>query len=240
MKIMIMCGGRGKRLGHLTNEIPKPLIKLNNKTILEIKLEEYINQGFKDIIICLGYKSNLIREVVGKYAERINIEYSDSGENAGILKRIYDAQNLFDESVLVTYGDTYTNMNLNELIDAHEKGNTQATIVTASIQNPFGLVDIDADKKVTYFKEKPILPYYIGYAIISKKALELAPSKVIEMPDGEGLVTFYKILIALGNLGAFSHKGLQITFNTPEELKVAEKELIQFYTTTEAYQNDER
>ncbi len=235
---MIMCGGRGKRLGHLTDELPKPLIKLNNKTILEIKLDEYISQGFKDIIICLGYKSSLIREVVDKYSERINIEYSDSGENVGILKRIDDAKHLFDESVLVTYGDTYTNMNLNDLIDAHRKGDSNATIVIASIQNPFGLVDIDIDNKVTFFKEKPILPYYIGYSVISKKALEFAPQKVIEMLDGEGLVTFYKILIAMEKLGAFTHKGLQITFNTPEELKVAEKELMQFYTTKEEYQSD--
>jgi len=240
MKIMIMCGGRGRRLGHLTDELPKPLITLNNKTILEIKLEEYINQGFKDIIICLGYKSRLIREVVGKYSRRINIEYSDSGENAGILKRIYDARHLFDEHVLVTYGDTYTNMDLNELIDTHAKGDTDATIVTASIQNPFGLLEINSDNKVTFFKEKPILPYYIGYAILSKKALDFVPQKVVEMPDGEGLVTFYKILIAMENLGAYIHKGLQITFNTPEELKVAEKELMQFYTTTEEYHNNEK
>ena len=59
--------------------------------------------------------------------------------------------------------------------------------------------------------------------------------KIIDLPDGEGLVIFYKILMAMQKLGVFNHTGLQVTFNTQEELKSAEKELIQFYTTPEEY-----
>ena len=75
--------------------------------------------------------------------------------------------------------------------------------------------------------------YYIGYAIINKSAFDLIPPKIISMPDGEGLITFYKILMALRKLGVYNHSGLQITFNTKEELKEAEEKLIRFYTTLE-------
>ena len=57
--------------------------------------------------------------------------------------------------------------------------------------------------------------------------------KIIEMPDGDGLVMFYKILMAMEKLGTFFHSGLQITFNTEKELKLAQKQIIDFYTIRE-------
>ena len=135
----------------------------------------------------------------------------------------------------MTYGDTFTDLNLNQLLDTHKNYDNEATIVVAPIQNPFGLVEFSQTNKVTYFKEKPTLNYYIGYAVINKLAFELIPLKIIDLPDGEGLVIFYKILMAMQKLGVFNHTGLQVTFNTQEELKSAEKELIQFYTTPEEY-----
>ena len=64
MKIAIMCGGRGKRLGELTEKIPKPLVKVNDQIILNVKLEQYLKQGFKDFIFCIGYKGSLIKKTV--------------------------------------------------------------------------------------------------------------------------------------------------------------------------------
>ena len=75
--------------------------------------------------------------------------------------------------------------------------------------------------------------YYIGYAVINKSALELVSHKIIDMPDGEGLVMFYKILMAMEKLGAFYHSGLQITFNTEDELRIVQEKFINFYTARE-------
>ena len=69
--------------------------------------------------------------------------------------------------------------------------------------------------------------------MLNKTAFDYAPARVIDMPDGKGLVTFYKILMAMEKLGVYYHSGLQITFNTEDELKVAEKQLVQFYTSSE-------
>ncbi|MDR4508735.1 MAG: nucleotidyltransferase family protein [Candidatus Brocadiaceae bacterium] len=232
-KVLIMCGGRGKRLGNLTESIPKPLIEIGGKTILEMKFDNYMSQGFKDFILCIGYKGGLIEEAIEKFNFPINCKFSDEGEPAGILKRLNAAKDLFEEKVILTYGDTFTDIKLSLLSEIHEKSDNEATIVVAPIQNPFGLVEFDNRGKVTYFKEKPILNYYIGYAVINKAALELIPQKIIDMPDGEGLITFYRILMAMEKLGTFYHSGLQITFNTEDELKDVRKKIADFYTTKE-------
>ena len=123
------------------------------------------------------------------------MEFSDAGLNAGILERIYNARDFFEDQILMTYGDTFTDIKLKKLIDAHRNSNNEVTIVTAPIQNPFGLVEFDKDNKATYLKEKPTLNYYIGYAIINKSAFDLVSSEVISMSDGDGLITFFKALI---------------------------------------------
>jgi NDP-sugar pyrophosphorylase family protein len=230
MKIIILCGGRGKRLGAISDELPKPLVKINGKAILEIKLLEYIRQGFSDFIFCTGYKANLIEEAVKNFDFDCNFTFSNAGETAGMLERVYKAMELINDEVIITYGDTYTNVDLKHFLKNHKKSDNEATIIVAPFKNPFGLVEFSESNKVLKFEEKPILNYYIGYTVINKSAFNLMPRKIINMPDGDGLVTFFKNLIAIGKLGMYFHSGFEITFNTPNELKLAGDKLINFYT----------
>ena len=234
-KILIMCGGRGKRMGPVSNGLPKPLMKIQSRTILEHKINSYYNQGYRNFILAVGYKANMIKEVIAKAGLRseISIEYSCAGENAGILERLCCASNLFDHSVIVTYGDTFTNINLAEFSEKHHNSDNEATIVVAPIQNPFGLVEFDEHGKVTEFREKPVLKYYIGYALFRKSSFDWASEKIIKMHDGKGLVAFYNLLLSNNKLGAYYFSGLQVTFNTPDELKLAENRMIGFYTAKE-------
>lgn len=224
-----MAGGRGSRMGSLTEATPKPLVEVSGKTILQRKLERYIGLGFRRFVICIGYLGEKIKRAIEEMNLDAQFVFSDAGEKAGILKRLHFARPDLTDRIVMTYGDTFTDLNFVDLLQAHQGSRAEATIVTASIQNPFGLVDME-EGLVTYFKEKPLLNYYIGYAAINRSALDLAPPAVVELPDGEGLVTFYKILIALGKLGAYRHQGRQITFNTRDELREAEENLGSFYT----------
>ena len=232
-KILVMCGGRGKRLNKLTEKTPKPLVRFQGRTILEFKIEQYVSQGFGDFIFCIGFEGDKIRSAISDCHMDFTASFSEAGLDAGILKRLYYAKDLFDEFVLMTYGDTFTDIDFKGLVDTHAAGDNEATIVVAPIQSPFGLVEFDGDDKVTFFREKPTLNYYIGYAVINKTALDLVPKKVIEAPDGQGLITFYKILMGMEKLGVFFHSGLHLTFNTEDELKAAEEKLIRFYTAKE-------
>ncbi len=231
--ILIMCGGRGARLGDITKNCPKPLIKIGGVTILERKIGHYMRNGFKDFIVCIGYKADMIKSSLRKGGFSRYCRYSDSGEPAGILKRLYNARNMFDDNVVLTYGDTFANIDLSLLLKTHIKEKNSATIVVAPIQNPFGLVEYDNNRKVLSFKEKPVLNYYIGYAVINKSDIERVPQKMIGMPDGKGLVEFYKYLIDKGSLGIFEYSGPQITFNTEDELRLARRKMTAFYTSRE-------
>ena len=234
MKIVIMCGGKGRRLGKLSKMTPKTLIKITNKTILELKLNHYLQKGFSEFILCIGYKGDLIRKAVIKFDIEAKIDFSDAGVDAGILSRLYTARHLFGDQVIMTYGDTFADLDLDQFISIHRNSDNEATIVVAPIENPFGLVEFNEGNKVTYFHEKPVLNYYIGYAIINKSAFDLIPEAVIEMPNGQGLVIFYKILAAMNKLGVNYTSGLQATFNTPEELDEAKDTIIRFYSNREA------
>jgi len=238
LKILIMCGGRGKRLGSMTKKVPKPLVKIGDRTILDYKIEQYQNQGFNNFIFCIGYKGELIRDLINN-KRGINAEFSDAGQNAGILERLFCAKNKIGNQVLMSYGDTFTDIDLYKYFEAHQQSNNEVTIVTAPIENPFGLVEFNHENKVIQFQEKPILNYYIGYAIINRSALNLVPEKVINMPDGSGLITFFKILMGMGLLGTYFHSGLQTTFNTKDELKKAKKDMIRFYTLPKSTRNEE-
>jgi len=229
-KIIIMCGGRGKRMQNLSLKTPKPLMKIKDKTILEMKIEKYQKGGFNNFIICVGYKGSLIKKLISKWNKPENIYFSDAGVVAGILKRIDYAKDLFDETVLLTYGDTYSNINLSDLAKVHKESDNEATIAVAPIKSPFGLVEFDGNKKVRQFKEKPMQTYYIGYAAINKKIINITPKEIIEMPDGKGLIEFYKMLMLENKLGVYYFDGMQTTFNTKNELEVAKENIINYYT----------
>ena len=219
-------------MGRLSEKVPKPLMKIRNQTILEMKIRKYIEQGFNNFVLCIGYKGDLIRKLISDKDFSNKIIFSEAGSRAGILKRIISAKDLFSDYVLITYGDTYSNIDLSDLAASHCKNNNEATIVVAPIKTPFGLVEYDNNYRVTYFKEKPVLNYYIGYAAINKNALEATPNKIINKPDGEGIIEFYNMIMLAKKLGVYYHDGLQVTFNTEDELTLAKERIINFYTSS--------
>ena len=162
-KMLILCGGRGKRMEGSSSNLPKALQKISSLSILEHKIHYYYNQGIKNIVLAIGYKGEIIKDIISntEFPLDLNIEYSDAGVRAGILKRISVASKLFNESMLVTYGDTFTNIIFKDLLDIHHNSDNDTTIVTAPFQNPFGLIEFDSDYKVTMLhtasKSDPLL-----------------------------------------------------------------------------------
>ena len=234
-RIIIMCGGRGSRMGRLTSDLPKPLVEINNKPIITYKIENYIKQGFDNITLALGYKKNKVINLVDSFPEKIRskINFSFAGESVGILERLYVALKDHNYPTIITYGDTITNINLNQLYNHHIESDNKATIVVASIMNPFGLVEYSQSNKVTVFKEKPLLNYFIGYFVINSEFIKKLKKETICLPDGTGVVTIFHNLIKEKKLGSYFYDGEKITFNTPSELELAKKKIINFYTSKE-------
>jgi NDP-sugar pyrophosphorylase family protein len=227
-KIIILCGGRGRRMGHITKNIPKPMVKVGKMPILEHKINYYKSKGFNNFIFCTGYKSKIIKNFLKK--KNINSPISDGGIKAGILKRIFLAQGKIKNASIISYGDTLAKINFKDLIKKHIKSKCLITIVVAPIQNPFGLVDWNDKGKVTKFEEKPILNHFIGYAVINPNFFNSISSKTINLKDGKGVVKAIHTLMKKKKVNIYKFKDLQITINSREELKNAKLNYNKYFT----------
>ena len=227
-KIIILCGGRGSRLGKLTDNIPKPLVIVGNQSIIDRKLDYYISQEMNNFIFCTGYKADLIEKKINDRG--INGEFSNIGENAGILERLYAVKDSFSNPTIISYGDTFAEIDMVDLLKQHNKSNTLLTLVTAPIENPFGIIQIDKNNKVISFKEKPVLNHYIGYAIMEPEIFKTIPNDIIYSPDGVGIIKMINFFSNLGQVNAYQYGGLQVTVNTNEDLEDANKKIGKYYT----------
>ena len=145
-----------------------------------------------------------------------------------MLKRIYNLKYQINDILLVSYGDTLTNIDVEDL-KKHMKYGKLITIVVTEIKNPFGLVKFNDFNEVTSFIEKPF-NYYIGMFIMNKNVFDIIESNDLNKPEGEGLVSLFHELIKKNELMTYVYKGKQITFNTYKELTLAEEQFKSFFT----------
>jgi len=231
--VMIICGGRGKRMGKFTNKLPKSLLKVGKKTILEHKLNYYKKEGFENFIFCIGYKGNIIKKFLKKKND--NSIFSDGGSQSGILKRIYLARKEIKSSTLISYGDTLAKINFKDLIKKHKKSKGVLSLVAAPIQNPFGIVNWNHKYRAISFKEKPILNHFIGYAVLEPRIFDYLSPAIINMKNGNGLVRAIQLLISKRLVNIYKYEGLQLTVNSITELKEARKKIGKYFTYDEKF-----
>ena len=227
-KIIILCGGKGKRLGNITKKIPKPLVKVGKIPIIEHKLNYYKKQGLENFIFCIGYKGNILKKFLKKKCE--NPIFYDGGINTGILKRIYLARENIKSSTIVSYGDTLAKINFRDLLKKHKKSKAVLSIVVAPIQNPFGLIDWNQKGKLIKFREKPTLNHFIGYAVIEPNFFNYLNKSIINQENGKGMVNAIQKLILKRIVNVYKFRGLQLTVNSPNELKEAKIKIGKYFT----------
>ena len=178
MKTVILCGGLGTRLSEETHLKPKPMVEIGNKPILWHIMKKYEKAGFNKFLLALGYKGNYIKDyfvnfnlrtsdfrintLTGKVdlktnaLEDWNVSLIDTGQNTltgGRILKIKD--HIDDKKFLLTYGDGLGDINLNKLIDSHNKSNKICTVTAVNPPGRFGLLNIESDGTVSSFNEKP-------------------------------------------------------------------------------------
>lgn len=228
MKAVILCGGRGSRLQSLTDRIPKPMIPFHGRPMLDHIIELFTTKGLSKPILCLGYKGEVIRDYFKN--NNCSIQFSSVGEKASILKRLWSVRELVSEQFICIYGDTFIDLDVDQMLKQHLEKEASITIVTTKVRNPYGLVHDNSDGWVTNFEEKPLFTYYIGCFIANKSAFVDFDSSLLDMPDGEGLIALFDKLTQEKKLNTFEHIGTQMSFNTLSEKQRVEEELGQFYT----------
>ena len=229
--MIILCGGRGKRMGDITKKIPKPMLKIGKKTIIEHKLDYYRSKGIQKFIFCLGYKSNLLKKFL--YKKNKDSIFDKRSLNVGILKRIFFVKEYINSDTLISYGDTLAKINFNDLMIKHKKSKCALTIVVAPIKNPFGLVDWDLNYKAKTFNEKPILNHFIGYSVINPNFFKKINNKIVNLNDGKGIVEAIKFLIKKRQVNIYKFNDLQITINSQSELYNAKLQYNKYFTLNE-------
>tara|TARA_B100000886_G_C20422250_1_gene492172 strand:+ start:2899 stop:3660 length:762 start_codon:yes stop_codon:yes gene_type:complete len=178
MRVVILSGGFGTRISEYTSIIPKPMIKIGGKPIIEHIMEIYSKYGHKDFYLALGYKSEIIKEYFYNYEilnsdfkisfkDKVitpykstkkdwNINLINTGINTmtgGRLKRLRNF--IKDETFLLTYGDAVSDVDINEVIKFHKKHGKMITVTGVRPPARFGELTINDENEVLKFKEKP-------------------------------------------------------------------------------------
>jgi len=186
--VVIMAGGKGTRLLPLTKHIPKPMVEVGGKPIIERIINKLILEGFENIVISLGHLSEVIEEFITKRNFDASIFFSNENNplgTAGALSEI--RKNDINYPILVTNGDILCECNLSRIIEKAQLNQYDGIMLgkEQKINIPFGVIDHDQGlwKGI---KEKPIYSYIInaGIYVLSKSMVELLDGdEYLDMPN---------------------------------------------------------
>ena len=229
MKVVILAGGLGTRISEETDHKPKPMVEIGGKPIIWHIMKIYSHYGFKEFIICLGYKGYVIKEYFSNYflhqsdvtldLENNNVHYHnarsepwkitlvDTGDftmTGGRLKRLkgYISE---DEQFHMTYGDGVASIDISELVAFHQTHGALATLTSVSPPGRFGALKFINSDEVAQFVEKPSgdgARINGGFFVLSGKVLNLI-SNDETIWEQEPLET----LARNSELRAFAHNG---------------------------------
>ncbi len=221
--VVILCGGKGLRLRPITKDIPKPLVEIDDKPILEHIINHFLSFKFTKFIIATGYKSKMIEEFMKRKFSDIDYTIVNSGD-VSILERIRSCIKNIQDNCILCYGDTLTNININQLRKISKKNKKSIIVSSYSIRIPFGVMSINSSNNVTTFEEKPLLTQVmnIGFFYIPNITFNVfAKYKKFE--------TLLSNLAKQKKLIAFKHSGVHITVNTVAELENAQENVKKLY-----------
>ena len=186
-QVIIMAGGKGKRLYPLTEEVPKPMIEINGTPMIHHLISRMKNQGFYKFIICVNYKKEQIKDYLGDGSGfDIEISYTEEKKPLGTAGSLSLIPPLEKPSILVN-ADLITNIDFKELLIQNQNNKSNLIIVTKNekISVPYGVVDTQGSK-VLEIKEKPNFDFLIntGIYLITEEVRKLVKkNKYLDMPD---------------------------------------------------------
>lgn len=222
--IVIMAGGLGTRLRPLTENLPKPMLPVGGRPMLEIVLQNFISQGFTNFYISLNYLGHIIEDHFGDGSKfGVSIHYLKEDQQLGTAGSLSLLPQGLKESIIVTNGDVLTRLNVKALLDFHEALHSSATVCVRefSTQVPFGVVEV-SDHVVQKIEEKPFLQRLVNAGIyaLTPKALALIPKNTyLDMPD-----LLNQILAQDDVVGAFPIREYWADVGRPDDLKAADSE----------------
>ena len=189
MKALILAGGEGVRLRPLTYSIPKPLLPIKEKPILEIIIERLASFGIKEIILATGYKSYIIEAYfIDGSRHGVKIDYIVEKKRMGTAASLKSLNGLIIDPILVLNGDVITDLDFNVLYEFHKSSGSELTVcvVRYKVKIPYGVVRYDNLNSFIGLDEKPIKKFMVnaGIYIVDPTLIRLIPEDVVfDMTD---------------------------------------------------------
>tara|TARA_B100000989_G_C19524662_1_gene466088 strand:+ start:1601 stop:2296 length:696 start_codon:yes stop_codon:yes gene_type:complete len=222
MKVVILAGGYGSRLAEYTKTIPKPMVKISGKPIIQRIIDHYVSHGHYDFYIALGYKGKVIKDYFlnKNLNKKIKINLIDTGRNTMTGGRLKRLKKYLKETFLMTYGDGLSSVNVNKLIKFHKKNKKLFTLTAVRPPARFGAIKIKGNF-VNYFKEKNNLDEgWIngGFFVIEPQFLTLIKNDktFLEREPFEKLTKKKKLV-------AYKHEGFWQCMDTLRDKEILEK-----------------
>lgn len=185
--VVLMAGGLGSRLRPLTEDCPKPLLKVGGKPVLETIMNSFIDQGFNKFFISVNYRAEMIEDYFGDGSGwGVNIEYLHEKERLGTAGALGLLPERPEKPVLVMNGDILTRVDFRYLLNFHEENSAAATMCVREhqLQVPYGVVRID-DYRLHAIEEKPVQRFLVnaGLYVLNPETLEDIPQNTyLDMP----------------------------------------------------------
>ena len=205
--VVILAGGLGTRLAEETKKKPKPMVEIGRKPILWHIIKHYEHYGFKNIIICAGYKREMIKIFFKKNIFKdIKINVIDTGLNSLTARRLVKIKKLLPENFCLTYGDAVADINIKKLVKFHFDKNSIFTISGVIPVSKYGSIKYDRGNKIIKFMEKSdFIDNFVsgGYFVLNKKIFKFINNKKNLMLEKEPMTNIAKT----GKMYIYKHYG---------------------------------
>lgn len=186
--VVLMAGGLGTRLGELTRDCPKPLLKVGDKPILEIILESFVDAGFSRFYLSVNFKAEMVEAYFGDGScWGASIEYIREPRRLGTAGALSLLPSIPDLPLIVMNGDILTRLDFGKLLDFHNSHSGSATMCVREYQMevPYGVIETKGSR-ITGIREKPAVEFLVsgGIYVIDPDVIDLIPrGELLDMPD---------------------------------------------------------
>lgn len=228
-RVILMVGGLGTRLRPLTKDMPKPMLKVGNKPILQTIVEKFAEYGFVNITMCVNFNASIIRDYFGDGKEfGVNIDYVLEQKRMGTAGALSLLKERPSEPFFVMNGDLLTNVNFEHIFNYHTLHKATATMCVREYdyEVPYGVVKMN-DNKITAISEKPVQKFFVsaGIYMLSPEILDLIPQdEFYDMPT-----LFEKAIAQNKNVISFPIHEYWIDIGRLEEYQKANEEYAKIF-----------
>lgn len=175
VKVVLLAGGRGARAYPYTDAMPKPMMPVAGKPIVMHVMQIFAEQGYKNFVLSVGYRGEVIIDYFRNKNLEWNIEIEHTGDETGTGGRIYNCRRLLGDRFMATYSDGLAHVPLDKLLQFHEGHQGLATITSVPLTSQYGTIDSSENGRILSFNEKPTLrDYWInaGFMAFDKEVFE--------------------------------------------------------------------